>query len=150
MTEDRNDLIRHYRDSRALLLAAIEGLREELLVEPSLDGWAVKDHLAHIAAWDEIRAGDVVRISAGFDSAWRMAEGRSDDLGDILHEARRGLSLAQVIWELEDTRARLLDSLAAATPAGLDSSRYGEAALRSDHEFEHAGWIREWRTTKGV
>lgn len=145
MTEDRDDLIRCYRESRAALLGAIDGLSDQQLAEPSLDGWSVKDHLAHVAAWDEIRASEVIRISAGFESAWHMAGGRDDDLGDILYEVRRELSLAQVMWELEATRARLLDAIAAATPRALDASLYGEAALRSDHELQHAGWIRQWR-----
>ena len=56
MAEDRDALLRHYRQMRTELLAAIDGLSDEALVEPSLDGWSVKDHLAHIAHWDEIRA----------------------------------------------------------------------------------------------
>ncbi len=56
MTDDKEGLLRHYRQTREDLLSAIEGLSDALLTEPSLDGWSVKDHLAHIAAWDDIRA----------------------------------------------------------------------------------------------
>lgn len=56
MPEDRESLLQHYRDSRKALLAAIEGLDTAALSEPSLDGWSVKDHLFHIALWDEMRA----------------------------------------------------------------------------------------------
>jgi hypothetical protein len=70
--EDRDALLQHYRQMRRELLAAIDGLTDALLTEPSLDGWSVKDHLAHLALWDDLRASEVVRISAGHDSAWRM------------------------------------------------------------------------------
>ncbi len=56
MNEDRVELLRRYRDSRAKLLAAIDGLTDEQMSDPSLDGWAVKDHLAHMALWDDLRA----------------------------------------------------------------------------------------------
>jgi len=61
MAEDRDALLQHYRETQQELLSAIDGLSDELLTEPSLDGWSVKDHLAHIAFWDDIRASEVAR-----------------------------------------------------------------------------------------
>jgi hypothetical protein len=46
MPEDREALLQHYRLMRADLLAAIDGLTDALLSEPTLDGWSIKDHLA--------------------------------------------------------------------------------------------------------
>ena len=149
MAEDREALLEHYRAMRADLLAAVEGLDEARLTEPSLDGWSVKDHLAHLALWDDVRASEVERISAGHASAWRM-EGRDGELSQLGYDLRRGLSVAQVRWELAATHRRLLEAIAAASPAGLDGSRYGEAGLRSTHEAAHAGWIRRWRSERGL
>jgi uncharacterized damage-inducible protein DinB len=148
MTEDRDDLLRHYRLSRARLLAAVEGLGDAELSEPSLDGWAVKDHFAHIALWDDLRAAEVERISAGYESAWNITDERDDALNVSGYEARRSLSAAQARWELETSRRRLLDAIAGATPRGLDDSLYGAAGLRSDHEDDHAGWIERWRSER--
>ena len=149
MAEDRDALIRHYRQLREELLSAIHGLSDALLTEPSLDGWAVKDHLAHLALWDDVRASEVVRISAGHDSAWRMT-GEQDGIYSALgHSLRRPLSLDQVRWELATSRRRLLDAIASATPRGLDASLYGEAGLRSTHEAVHTGWIKRWRRERG-
>ena len=61
MTEDRDALLQHYRQSREELLSAIDGLSDAQLTDPSLDGWSVKDHLAHLALWDDVRASEVVR-----------------------------------------------------------------------------------------
>ena len=77
MVDAHEALLGHYRQSRADLLAAIAGLTEQQLTEASVDGWSVKDNLAHLAFWDDLRADEVTRISAGHASALRMSE--SDD-----------------------------------------------------------------------
>lgn len=150
MAEDKNALLQHYRKMRQDILAAIDGLSDELMTEPSLDGWSVKDHLAHLSLWDEIRAGEVLRISAGHDSAWRIDGEQDAAYNAIGHDLRLGLSVEQVRWEFETSRQRLLDAIATATPRGLDASLYGEAGLHSTHEAEHTGWIKRWRGEKGV
>ena len=148
MREDKENLLQYYRETRAGLLAAIEGLSDEQLSEPSVDGWSVKDHLSHIALWDDIRASEVARISAGHDSAWRMSGEQDGAYNDTAYELRLCMSPAQARWELETSRQGLLDAIAAATSRGLDGSRYGEAGLRSQHEVQHAGWIKRWRDEK--
>ena len=150
MPEDKHALIEHFRQMRCDLLAAIDGLTDAHLTDPTLDGWSVKDHLAHLALWDDLRASEVMRISAGFDSAWRMAEGQDGIYSALGHEVRRGLSLAQVRWELDTSHQRLLDALSAATERGLDASLYGEAALPSTHEAQHIAWITRWRSERAI
>jgi uncharacterized damage-inducible protein DinB len=150
MAEDTDALLRHYRQMREELHAAIDGLRDELMLEPSLDGWSVKDHLAHLALWDDIRASEVVRISAGHDSAWRMTGEQEAAYNALGHSLRLALSLDQVRWELATSRQRLVDAISSATPRGLDASLYGEAGLRSTHEAQHTGWIRRWRGERGL
>ena len=144
MVEDREALLRHYRDMRAELLAAIDGLTEAQLTERTLDGWSVADHLNHLALWDEIRAAEVARISAGYESAWRMA-GRDGEYSGLGYDMRREFSVAQTRWELETSRLCLLDAIASATERGLDGSLYGEAGLKSTHEAQHTAWVRRWR-----
>jgi len=150
MAEDRDALLQHYREMRAELLAAIDGLSDELMTEPSIDGWSVKDHLAHLALWDDIRASEVARISAGHESAWQMAGGQDEAFNAMAHDLRVGLSVEQARWELAQSRQRLLDAIASATPRAMDASLYGEAGLHSTHEEKHAGWIRRWRNEKGI
>jgi hypothetical protein len=149
MAEDRDALVRHYRQMREDLLATIQGLSDSEMTEPSLDGWSVKDHLAHLALWDDLRASDVRRISAGHDSAWRTTDDQAEAFNALGHGLRRNLSLDQVRWELETSGQRVLEAIGAATPRGLDGSLYGEASLRSTHEAEHTGWIRRWRAERG-
>lgn len=150
MAEDRDALVRHYREMREELLTAIDGLSDELMTEPSLDGWSVKDHLAHLALWDDLRASEVVRISAGHNSAWRMTGDQDEAYNALAHDLRLALSLDQVRWELAISRQRLLDAISSATARGLDASLYGEAGLRSLHEGVHTGWLKRWRGERGV
>jgi hypothetical protein len=151
MVDDRAALLQHYRQMREALLAAIDGLSDELISEPSLDGWSVKDHLLHIALWDEIRASEITRISAGHDSAWRMKQPDQDAIYSGLgHDLRLDLSPDQAKWELATSGQHVLDAIASATPRGLDGSLYGEAGLRSTHEAAHTAWITRWRRERGA
>ena len=150
MAEDRDALLQHYRQMREEMQSALEGLSDELMTERSLDGWSICDHLAHVAVWDEIRAAEVERISAGHDSAWRMTEEQDAAYNDLTYALRLDLSVDQVRWELAKSRERLLDAIASAPPRGLDASLYGEAGLKSTHEAEHSEWIRHWRTDRGI
>lgn len=147
--EDRDDLLDEYRRSRERLLRALDGLTDEQMGDRSLDGWSVNDHLAHLALWDDLRADEVERISAGHESTWRMSDEQDAAFNAIGHDLRRTLSAAQARWEIRRSRGRLLAAIEAATPQGLDASRYGEAGLRSGHEAQHAEWIERWRRDKG-
>lgn len=132
------------------LLSAIQGLSDELMTEPSLDGWSVKDHLAHLAFWDDLRASEVVRISTGHDSAWRMTGDQDAAFNAVAHSVRLALSLEQVRWELTTSGQRLLDAISSATPRGLDASLYGDAGLRTTHEANHTEWIKRWRGERRI
>ena len=145
MAEDKEQLLAKFRETRADFLGAIAGVSDEKMVELSLDGWSVANHMMHIAVWDELRAAEVERISAGHASAWKMSREYDDVYNDMTYALRKDFSLAQVTWEFETTRRKLLEAIAAATEVGLDASRYGEPGLVSQHEVEHAGWIRAWR-----
>jgi hypothetical protein len=135
--------------TRAGLKAALEGLTPAQLTETSLDGWSVKDHLLHVATWDDIRAAEVERISRGFDSAWPMTNEQDEAFNEMAYELRKALSLEQALFEFEGSRARLLAAISTASERGLDASFYGAAGLRSGHEEEHTGWIQAWREKLG-
>ena len=149
MSEDKDALLQRYRDARRALLDVIDGLGDEQLAERTLDGWSVKDHLAHLAMWDYVRAEEVARISAGGASAWQMNDEQDEAFNAMAYALRRELSMEQVRWELSTSRERLLAAIAAATPRGLDASLYGASSLVSTHEQEHTGWIARWRAEQG-
>ena len=148
MPDNKDRLLAHYADMRAQLRAAISGLTPQQLSETSIDGWSVKDHLLHIATWDEVRADEVARISAGHASAWKMTEEQDSVYNELSYALRRDLSLDQALWEWETSRQQLLGAIASAPDRAFDPSLYGEAGLVSHHEAQHAGWIKDWRARK--
>lgn len=151
MPEDRDSLLTHYRQMRADLLDAIAGLTDAQLTERTLDGWCVKDHMAHIALWDEKRAAEIARVSAGYAPAWQhMTDEQNQEYNDLTQAMRADLSPDQVRWELATTHERLLEAIAGAAERGLDPSLYREAGLRGTHEAQHTAWIRRWRQEKGI
>ena len=62
MPEEKDALLAHYRQMREELLSAIDGLSDALMTETSIDGWSVKDHLAHVAFWDDVNSWIDIRL----------------------------------------------------------------------------------------
>ncbi len=146
--EDRRFMvIQAFWQSRGELLAAIDGLKPEILEEPVLDGWSIKDHLAHVGHMDEMRLIEIQRVSNGLPPAWPPAgEEQIDALNALGVEARRHLSADQVLKDIEFVRSQILAAIQTAPEDALDPSRYGEYGLGgAEHERSHAKAIQDWR-----
>ena len=86
-----------------------------------------------------------------YDSDGNLLTGEQDEAYNALgYDLRNGLSVAQAKWELATSHEKFLEAISAATTRGLDGSLYGEVGLYSQHEAQHTGWIRRWRTEQGV
>ncbi len=127
-------------------------------------GWSVKDHLAHLVAWEESIAAlfeDRPRHAAlGIDEAL-FSGGSFDAMNAAIREQRKDLPLGQVIAELHSTHERLLKWLRPLSdeelmqPAGSFFASAQESDDRSvaelildntaDHFSEHLGWIKALR-----
>jgi hypothetical protein len=125
-------------------------------------GWTIKDHIAHLAAWERsavyLLEGRPRHEALGVDEA-RYLEGDLDEINKVIYKQTEDLSLAEARAELDKVHALLLDLLAPMTDADLlksyshylpdepgeDDGRpvygyiYGNSA---DHFAEHLGWIR--------
>ena len=75
----------------------------------------------HLAAWDDVRAREVRRISAGYESAWRVTADQDAVYSALVHDLRRGLTPGQAKWELAESHQGLVEAIAAATARGLDA-----------------------------
>jgi hypothetical protein len=140
----QEEIIQHLRDIRVQFLNALEGLSEDQMIEPSIDGWSVKDHLSHLAFWHELRASEILRVTAGYDHAWPLSLD-SQAVNDIVQSARSHLSLAQALWEYDSAVQKAIDAVANADERGLTQANYGEVGLRPTHDLGHADFIRNWR-----
>ena len=157
VADDRRTVLESFDSEGAELMSAIEGLSETALEEPSLNGWSVKDHLSHLAQWEELRYLDTVRIAAGYRSAVDSTPAQDEVFNQMTVEWRRSHSLAQVLWELETARRRVLDAVATLSDEELarvltDSWPLGARVIEGamGHEAEHAGWIRAWRAERSL
>ncbi len=98
MPQQRADLLEHIRSSRARLDQTVGQLSEQQLATPGPDGgWAVKDHLAHLAAWEHkllaMIQGQPGYVGLHVDAA-TYEHSNIDELNAILHErfkSRRAL-----------------------------------------------------------
>ena len=68
------------------------------MLDPSLDGWSARDHLAHLTVWDEIRGQEIARISDGGEPAWppTMTGPQIETFNNLIADLRPALSVAQV------------------------------------------------------
>ncbi len=149
--EKREELYAHYRTTRVAFEAAIEGLTEAQMIDPSIDGWSVKDHLAHLTIWDELRCREIERISGGGHYAWApFDDDQLEAFNSSTVPARRAMPFEQVVAEFHASRQRVFDAIAQATEHGLDESNYGEAALKTSHDLKHAEYILNWRARLGI
>jgi uncharacterized protein (TIGR03083 family) len=157
--KDKQELLDDLASARAELLSAIEGLSEQQMVCPDVIGeWSVKDTLAHIAAWDEeFRAvihAFVTQEDPVFDYTISGKRGFAQWNAQQV-EKRRGLSVAQILAELEETHQKLVDLVQGLTEEQLSRQatppwRHPTTARRNleildEHDREHAGQIIAWR-----
>ncbi len=149
IADDRRTVLESFDSEGAELMSAIEGLSETEFAEP-FDGWSVKDHLSHLAQWEELRYLDTVRIAAGYRSAVDSTSAQDEVFNQTTVEWRRSHSLAQVLWGLETARRRVLDAVATLGDEELARVLADSWPLGTRHEAEHAGWIRAWRAERSL
>lgn len=146
---DTRDIQAHYKRMRSDLLTTLDGLSEAQMTERTIHGWSAKDHLTHLALWEELRASEINRISAGFASGCAYTEEQVESLNQINHDLFRDCSVEQARWELERAHRLVLDALEAATPRGLEPEHYTDVGLISDHVEEHIAQLKAWREGRG-
>ncbi len=124
-------------------------------------GWSVKDHLVHIAAWEDsvvfFLQGKSRYEALGVDETL-FANGGFVEINDVIQELRKGLSFGEAIAQLHDTHAKLMALLHPLTDADLNeplqhffpSSPASDQRLAidlirdntADHFLEHLGWMK--------
>src|SRR3989304_3010010 len=88
----RDQLLLELKTARLRVLAAVEGLTEEQMSRPGIDGWSAKDHLNHLTACDEMRFYEIGRVSRGARPAYQgMDDEQADTLNALMVTLRRQL-----------------------------------------------------------
>ena len=144
-------------DARERLLASIEGLTEEEMLQPGVCGeWSVRDVLAHVAAWDrETTAMFEAMLQGERHYFLDLDEDGLEQFNQNRHAAARDMSVSDAVAELTASREALIallkgtDNVKLFAPApGDEHADMSLAACLSaqiSHDEEHAEMIEEWR-----
>ena len=156
------ELLERMNSSYAALVELIQPLSETQISRPAQSGWAIKDHLAHLAAW-EIGVAALLQHQPRFAAMQveeAVAQGKNtDELNDLIYQQNAGLSPAEAREKFEAAHREMLQALAAMSdtdlyrpyadylPAGSQGSQDPVmnwiAGDTYEHFDEHNTWIRE-------
>jgi DinB superfamily len=146
---DRPRLLRRLDAAWAAFRESYAGLSDSQLTEPGVTGdWSVKDILAHVTTWEGEALKYLPLIIAGGRPPRYVKYGGIDAFNAKTTEAKRGLSLPDVLRQLDDTHHRLIDFLQRTPEAQFTRDTRFRRRLRLDtysHYAEHAEGIRNWR-----
>jgi len=159
LATQRRHLLAHLAAERAGLLEQLVGLEERALTELRiLDGWTVRDLLAHIVAWDRWELQEMERMASGKPpdlSAVRDMDGYNA----AVVAAWRDRTLTEVLVELQDARVTWVVWLGALPEeeffrerlfAGEDWSFPGCVEVQWQHDAKHAAQVAAWRESEGL
>jgi hypothetical protein len=145
-------------------------LDERQLTTPGPERWSVKDHIAHLTAWESTVTGTLrgVPPHEQFDldrGAYASLGGDVERVNEILYERHRDRSLREVLAELERVHAETITAIEQLSdddlnkrfrdfePPGADPAAFGSDQRRDrtirdkvrgdtyEHYAEHQEWI---------
>lgn len=145
------ELLERIRAGRARLEAVVAKLDETALEKADADGWAIKDHLAHLADWSERAAAGIqgrpayeglkldksaMDLSEDEVNARLQARSHSRPAAELLADFRRANDhILQLITDLPDSKL---------FGPGADERLLGNIIGNTyEHDSEHQGWIEE-------
>ncbi|MEO8289324.1 MAG: DinB family protein [Chloroflexota bacterium] len=156
----RQMLAGQVNDAREKLTTSYEGLSEEEMLEPGVDGEkSVRDILANIAAWDRAYAETFRAMMAGErHPLLDVDEEGVESFNAEQDEASRGKPFEEVLADLSSAWDELIEVLQQADNAQLFAPAPGDesadmsiAACLSvivSEDEQHADLIEEWRANR--
>lgn len=154
----KTELLAQIEHSWNALRGLISQLSESQLTQArSADGWAVKDHLAHLAVWERsalaIVRGEPRHMALGVDEDVYV-NGDFNQMNALIYAQNRDRPLAAILAEWDEVHQQLLAALTALTDADLQRPDTdflpGERGFplfsrivgnTIEHYEEHHGWF---------
>ena len=125
------------------------GVSDPQLTEAGVTGdWSVKDILAHVTTWEEEALKYLPLILESGRPPRYVKYGGIDAFNAAMTERKRGLSVSEVLRQLDDTHRRLVDFVQGVPEAEFVGETRFRRRLRLDtyhHYPGHAETIRTWR-----
>jgi uncharacterized protein (TIGR03083 family) len=147
---DRQQLLEKLDKAWSAIQESYAGLPESKLTEPGVAGdWSVKDILAHVTTWEEEALKYLPLIlEGGRPPRYSTMYGGIDAYNAQMTEQKRGLSLSEVLRQMDETHRRLIDYLQSVPEEQFGRETRFRRRLRLDtysHYPEHTRMIWEWR-----
>ena len=146
---NREQLLNRIDKTWTAFTESYAGLPEERMIEPGVAGdWSVRDLMTHISIWEDETLKYLPVIIEGGRLPRYAAQGGIDAFNARAVEARRGLTLAEVKDQLEETHRRLLAYVQSVPEEQFATETRFRHRLRVDtysHYPEHTEAIRHWR-----
>jgi hypothetical protein len=154
------DILNHLARARTQLLSALEGLSQTEITTVSVsDEWTLREVLAHIGGWTVWDLGTIRAIQEGNRPDLSIIRD-VDRFNDRLLAERSEWSLDQILAEMNDAQAAILELLGSMTvqdlfDVGPFRGPYWDSLaewlqIAWEHEEEHATQIRVWREQQGI
>ncbi len=116
------DLLSRIHHSRAALEQALGQLSDDQMTRHGPDGWSVKDHLAHLTAWEQgisaLLQGRPRYAAMGVDEAIYL-HGDEEQTNAMIYERNRERSLTDVMAAFEESHRQIIEVLEGMEEAGL-------------------------------
>ncbi|MCL4295814.1 MAG: maleylpyruvate isomerase N-terminal domain-containing protein [Anaerolineae bacterium] len=147
---DRRQLLKKLDKSWLEIKASYAGLSDSQLTEPGVAGdWSVKDILAHVTTWEEEALKYLpLIVKGGRPPRYSVKYGGIDAFNAQMTEQKRGLSLAEVLDQLDETHRRLIAYIQSVPEEQFTRETPFRHRLRLDtysHYPIHTKMIRAWR-----
>src|SRR6266513_2589367 len=146
---DKQQLLKKLEKEWTAFNESYAGLSDAQLMEPGVMGeWSVRDILAHVNTWEEEALKYLPLIIAGGRPPRYIQFGGIDAFNAQMIEQKRGLSLSDVMKQLDETHRRLIDYIRSVPEEHFTRETRFRHRLRLDtysHYPLHAKAIREWR-----
>jgi Protein of unknown function (DUF1706) len=141
------ELLDRMRAARAELEQTLTGLDQAALTAPGPEGWSVKDHLAHLAAWGRQVLGnmdgrpshEVLGVQAEV-----YARGDYNEINALVRAQDTSHSAPDVLAEFRRVHQTLVERVAALPEAQLFGDDRGLLSNIESDSYEHDDEHREW------
>ncbi len=162
---EKMEVLTALREGRERFLQAIEGLSEEMMDEPGVNGdWSVKDVMAHLTRWEAELVKLLWQARQGITPSGPAVSATSqevDELNARWFKEDRARLLPQVLEDFRGVRTQTIRRVEAFSEEELSNPKRFDwlggvplwkwIAIESfEHDEEHLSQIRTWREQRGV
>jgi hypothetical protein len=140
------ELVKQIEESRAELEAVIGRLSETQLTQMTDNGWAGKDHLAHLAAWEAGIAALLQKqarheaMNVDAETFWHESE---EAVNEMIYERNRERPLADILAFFHESHQQLMAALGQLNDGDLQKnySHYQPHQPGTDSGAPIIGWV---------